>query len=303
MNVEKRAFIIVNPHAGRGRAAGLAGPLPATAKNLGWTVESHTTRYAGEEKDLAARARAMGWPVVLAVGGDGTVHGVANGLLSDGPTEVILAHVPIGTGNDFAKILSLEKSRDPKRNLELALSGTIHRLDVGRALGEYFVNGLGVGFGAEVVRRSREFKRLKGFALYVAAVYRSFFGFEAPELEVAAEEYREQGRLLMVEVSIGKTAGGGFRLTPEADPSDGMFDVCLIREVSPLTFLRYVPQVMRGTHGQLEPVTIFRTRQARIRCQDTPPLAVHLDGELRTAEGGEVVCDILPRHIAALCAS
>ena len=299
-DVERRALLIVNPHAGRGRARKLARRLPHTARALGWEVEVRETLRAGHEKELAAQAKAERWPVVVAVGGDGTVHGIANGLLQDGRTQTVLAHVPIGTGNDFAKTVGLDKASHPMRNLRHVLQGSVRHLDVGWAAGEYFVNGLGIGFGAEVVRSALEVKRLRGFALYLAAVCRSFRGFEAPAIAVSTEEHSERGRLLMVEVSIGKTAGGGFMLTPDADPEDGLLDVCLIRDIGLVTFLRYVPRVIRGTHAHLPPVTVFQTRRAEVQGL-SGPLMIHLDGELRFPQGTSLAVEILPARLPVLC--
>ena len=91
--VEKHALIILNRHAGRGRAGKLARAFPQAARDLGWEVSVRPTEEPGHEVELGAEARSEGWPVVIAVGGDGTVHGVANGLLRDGATETVLAHV------------------------------------------------------------------------------------------------------------------------------------------------------------------------------------------------------------------
>jgi YegS/Rv2252/BmrU family lipid kinase len=298
---EKRALFISNPHAGRGRARRLFRSLPGTARELGWEVAVRETQQAGDEVELAAEAQRQGWPVVIAVGGDGTVHGVANGLLRDGPTDTVLAHVPIGTGNDFAKMVGLNKARHPDRNLRLVLEGRVSRLDVGVALGEYFVNGLGIGFGAAVARNILEYRRLRGFALYLAAVYRTFFSFKAPQLEVRADEHSESGTILMTEIAIGKTAGGGFKLTPAADPRDGLLDVCIIRDVGIPTFLRYIPRVLRGTHTTLAPVTVFQTRQVDVTSLSGSPV-VHLDGEVRLPGETSVAARIQPASLPALCA-
>lgn len=301
MLADKHALVILNPAAGRGRARRLEARLRKALRAHNWDADVRLTRHAGHEVDLAAEARRQQWPVVIAIGGDGTAHGVANGLLADGPTEVILGHVPIGTGNDFGKMTGL-KLRPPERNLARVLDGQVKRFDVGRALGEYFINGLGVGFGPEVVRETLKFKRLRGFLLYLVAVYRTFAHFEVPELDVTSVEHSERGRLMMLEGSIGTTAGGGFRLTPDASPDDGLFDVCLIREVGLFRFLRYVPRVIRGTHTRLPPVTIFRT--ARVRVTGTvAPMAVHLDGELRFAEEPVIEAEIVPRYLRVLCAA
>ena len=297
---DKRALFILNPHAGRGRARKLFRSLPETARELGWDFAVRETRHAGHEIELAAEGRADGWPVLVAVGGDGTVHGVANGLLADGPTETVLAHVPIGTGNDFAKTVGLDKARHPAKNLKCIMQGEVQCLDVGRALGEYFVNGLGIGFGAEVARNILEFKRLRGFALYLASVYRTFFSFKAPTLDVSANEHSEHGSILMAEISIGKTAGGGFKLTPQADAQDGLLDVCIIRDIGVLTFLRYLPRVLTGTHTTLPPVTIFQTKHVTVS-SECPPV-VHLDGEVRLPDAASITASIEPAALPALCA-
>ncbi len=299
MLTNKHALVILNPHAGRGRARKLEDRLRSAIRAHNWDADIRLTQHAGHEVALAASAREQQWPVVIAVGGDGTAHGVANGLLADGPTETILGHVPVGTGNDFAKTIGL-KPGPLERNLARVLGGQVKSLDVGRALGEYFINGLGVGFGAEVVRQTLKLERLRGFPLYLAAVYRTFASFTAPWLEVTSVEHSESGRLMMLEVSIGTTAGGGFRLTPDARPDDGLFDACIIRELGWIRFLRYIPRVMRGTHTGLPPVTIFQTPRVRVT-GTSGPMALHLDGELRFAGEPTVEAEILPQGLRALC--
>jgi diacylglycerol kinase (ATP) len=296
---EKRALFILNPEAGRGRARRLFRSLPGTARKLGWEFDVCETRHRGHELELAVEGSAQGWPVLVAVGGDGTVHGVANGLLAEGPTDTVLAHVPIGTGNDFAKMVGLNKARHPERNLRLILQGEVRRLDVGRALGEYFVNGLGIGFGAEVARNILEFKRLRGFALYLAAVYRTFFSFKSPTLEVSAAEHSEAGPILMTEISIGKTAGGGFKLTPDADAQDGLLDVCVIRDIGMFTFLRCLPLVLTGSHTKLPPVTVFQTKQVTVSAAAP---TMHLDGEVRTPDVSSITVRVEPGALPVLCA-
>ncbi len=259
------------------------------------------TEYAGHETDLGAAAAADGWPVVIAVGGDGTVHGVANGVLQNGVRGTVLGHVPIGTGNDFAQTVGLHKASHPERNLERILSGTVQLIDVGRVLDEYFINSCGVGFGPEVVRRTSDFARLRGFTLYVASAVRAFFAFNPVNLRVIAHEHRQAGRLLMVEAAIGKTAGGGFKLTPDASPDDGLLDVCVIGDIAKVRFLRYLLSALRGTLSRLDAVRVFQTTQVTIET-DTTPLRVHLDGELRTTAEPVMTVQLVPGILPVLCA-
>jgi YegS/Rv2252/BmrU family lipid kinase len=294
----RSALLILNPAAGHGRTARFETPLREAARKLGWEIEIHRTERPGHEVTLAANARAK-WPVVVAVGGDGTAHGVANGLLIGGPTDTILAHVALGSGNDFARAIGMPR-RSPERGLASALGGTVRRLDVGRALGEYFVNGFGVGLGAQVVRETLRLSRLRGLALYAAAAVRAFAAFRPPELTVESEEHSACGRFLMVEVGNGPTGGGGFRLTPDARPDDGLLDACVIREVGAWRFVRSLPSVVRGTHGRLAPVTLFKTRWILVGGVGDP-VAVHLDGELRHPTARAIEVDIEPGALNVLC--
>lgn len=295
------ALIILNPHAGRGRARRLVARLLKTAHAGRWDVTLRLTRHPGEERSLAAEARAQSWPLVIAAGGDGTVHGVVNGLLAEGATDTVLGHIPIGNGNDFARTIGL-RGRSLEENFDLLMQGTVKKLDVGRAIGELFVNGLGVGFSAEVVRRLLEFKRLRGFPLYLAAVYRTFLSYRALELEVSTDEHCERGLIMMVEVTNGPTAGGGFRLTPKAVPDDGVLDVCVIRKVGLSRFLTRLPSVVRGRHEGLPEVTLFQSRHVRLSGKERP-LTLHLDGELRTDVQDPVTVELIPQRLRVLCAA
>ncbi len=296
----KSALIILNPEAGRGKGRELQARLAAAAHSNGWDAKVVTTARRGHEAELAAEARLEGWPLVIAVGGDGTVHGTANGLLADGPTDVILGHVPIGTGNDYARAIGMPRAR-VEHNLAAVLQGTPRAFDVGRMGNEYFVNALGAGFDAEVTRQVSGIRRLKGFPLYLAGVYKTFASFRVPELEVSASEHHERGRMMLLEVAIGPTIGGGFRLTPNAVPDDGWFDVCVVRRVGLLKFLRYVPSVIRGTHTELPEVTLFRSRQVTITGV-SEPLLLHLDGEVQRAEERSITVEMLPGHLRVACA-
>jgi YegS/Rv2252/BmrU family lipid kinase len=297
--LEKRACIILNPHASRGVAHSTARDLVDAADSVGWTTELRTTTYPGHETILAAEAHAQGWPVIVAAGGDGTVHGVANALLrADSPS--VLGHIPIGTGNDFAKSLNLKPRRLRDNVRRILTEGIIRQFDVGRVDDEFFINGMGVGFDAEVVRQSLNLRRLKGFFLYLVAVYRTFWRFRPPTLEVEAAEYAAEEPMTLLEINIGTTTGGGFKLTPNAEPDDGLFDVCVIRGVSTAQFLRWVPRVIKGTHVNLDPVTMFQTAAVKIRGVDGP-LSLQLDGELRYPDDRTVHVELLPRRLAILC--
>jgi len=106
----------------------------------------------------------------------------------------------------------------------------------------------------------------------------------------------------MLGACIGQCGGGAFYLAPQADPRDGLLDVCLIRKVGLVTFLLCVPRVMKGSHTTLDQVSLFRTRTVTIRSSDQTPLLLQLDGELRASGLTEVDVTLEPRRLRVLVA-
>jgi YegS/Rv2252/BmrU family lipid kinase len=284
-------LLILNPASGHGLGRKLRPRIERALRDAGVACDVLETSAPGDAVGLARDAAARGVGRVVAAGGDGTVHEVANGLLqappaADGATRPALATIPIGTGNDFAKLVGVHKL-PPEEAAKRIAAGRVRVFDVGKVVGEYFDNSLGIGFDAEVARQANQATRLSGLAVYVVAVYKSFVSFRAPTLEVTSAAHSEAGPMMMLECSIGRSAGGGFYLTPDADPADGLLDVCLIRKVGLAKFLRYVPRVLSGKHTGLKEVAMFRTASLRIRSADRP-LLLHLDGEVRAPDAREI---------------
>ncbi len=238
---------------------------------------------------------------MVAVGGDGTVHEVANGLLQGGRgASAVLGVVPIGSGNAFAKLVGVAR-HSPLRAVRRLVTARAVAFDVGHVLDEYFVNSAGVGFGAEVVRVRNAMPGLSGFLSYLVPVFRAFARFRPPRLEVRASGFRETGYMMMVEICNGTTAGGSYRFAPAALPGDGRLDVCVVRRVSLARFLLAVPRVMRGTHGTMREVALFQTRAMTLRSLEGP-LVLHLDGELRESAVCECTVRVQPGRLKVLVA-
>ena len=283
------AHLIVNPAAGRGAARRAADRVARAFRSQGWAVDLVRTERPGQGRDLAHAAARAGAKHVIAVGGDGTVHEVANGLLQ-ADTETALGVVPIGSGNDFAKMVGMY-GHDPVRAVARLVTARSRRFDAGRVLGEWFVNSVGFGFGPAVVRMRNSMPRLRGFLSYLVPVVKTFFRFEPQVFDVAAPGFRERGYMMMIEVCNGTTAGGSYKFAPDADPSDGKLDVCLIRRVSLPRFLLAIPRVMRGTHITMPEVAVIKTAKLVVRSPEQP-LVVHVDGELREPGGNECTVEL-----------
>lgn len=272
--------VILNPASKRGRR--LRGWLKRTLK--GGRGELVLTTAPRDAERIAAEAARAGRSVV-AVGGDGTIAEVANGILTTG-MRVPLGIVPAGNGNDYA-YYSLGLPRDVKAALELALSGMPQAMDVGQVNDRYFVNTLGVGIDANIAAAALALKRvpfLRGQALYYAASLREiiFHYDRCPSLTVAHDgEAHERAHYAMATIALGPTAGGGFKINPGADPRDGRFDLCLITKPSQLRALRLLPMVEKGEHTAEREVTRLQAQTVTLAADG--PVYAHLDGEVITA--------------------
>lgn len=272
------AHVILNPAAGRGAARRVESAVARAFRSQGWAVDVVRTERPGHAGELAAQAAQGGAKHIVAVGGDGTVHEVANGLLRSA-SDAALGVIPVGSGNDFAKLIGVY-GHDPAEAVARLVTARSRRFDAGRVFDEWFVNSVGFGFGPAVVKTRNAAQHLRGFLSYLVPIVQTFFRFEPPVFDVAAPGFRERGYMMMVEVCNGTTAGGSYRFAPDADPSDGKMDVCLIRRVSLPRFLLAIPRVMRGTHVKMREVALIKTAKLVIRSPEQP-LLVHVDGELR----------------------
>jgi diacylglycerol kinase (ATP) len=283
-------IVILNPASKRG--ASLRRWLEKELKkNKGGELVFTTQPRHAEQ--LALEAAQAGRDVV-AVGGDGTVAEVAQGVISSGQ-PVRFGIVPCGNGNDYAWH-TLGLPRDHRQALEIALRGAAQPMDVGLVNGRSFLNSLGVGIDANIAATAERMKRttfLRGHTLYYAASLTEllFHYNRCPELHVTIDGEDHDRRLYaMAAVNLGPTAGGGFKINPGADPRDGMLDLCLIWKPSQLRALRLLPMVEKGKHTDQPEVRRLRVRA--VTMEATQPIYAHLDGEVMRADRFDV--SILP---------
>jgi lipid kinase YegS len=231
------------PPAGRTRRIVVVSNRPAEADEA-FTAAIEENRARGHEIDvrpidhpseasrLAQEAVAAGVDTVVAAGGDGTLHGVLNGVLQEGRAACSVGLVPFGTGNDFATACGIPAD-DPGLAFRLAIETRAVPIDVGRVNGHWFVNAASGGFGAEVTTDTPQgLKQMLGrFAYFVTGLVQ-FTQVEPRYARLVAPEFGWEGDLLALAVANGPQAGGGFRLAPQALLDDGLFDVVVIPNVS-----------------------------------------------------------------------
>lgn len=304
MGERGQPVVILNPVGGRGLGGRLRGAIERAL--AGGRGELVLTRGPGDARRLAGEAASAERDVVV-VGGDGTIGEAANGMLRAGDAATgdtgagVVAHrialgvVPAGTGNDYA-YETLRLPHDPLAALELALTAEPSAIDVGVVNGRYFVNALGVGLDANIAATAERLKRypmMRGRTLYWAASLTELLlrYSHCPQLTVTYDGAAAPSRrYALADISIGPTYGGGFRINPDADPTDGELDVCTIWKPSLPRALRLLPMVERGRH--VDQPEVARRRVRHIVLEADRPIHAHLDGEVISAARFEA--SILP---------
>lgn len=296
---------IANPEAGRGHARKLLQPLLDELQARRVDFEMHQTSCPGQALDLA---RACTSPVVVSVGGDGTLNEIINGLSGK---QRAIGIIPAGSGNDFIKSLGIPKGLGEA--LDVVLGSSIRSVDAGvitctssapegrtvEARERMFINGVGVGFDAAVAAKMRTIKYLGGTAVYVMAVLQTLGKFEAPRFQITIDRVERSSCNLLIAIGNGRCAGGGFYLTPEARVDDGQLDLCIIDDVSVPTILRLMPLVMIARHTHRKEVLMARARE-RIEIRGDRRFFVHADGEVIGEWVDRVSVTIRPRYLPIL---
>ena len=293
---DSKALVIINPAARHGETEAL---MPVVEKLLA-SLPHDTIITTGIGHAARAAADAAGYESVIAVGGDGTVHEVLNGLMAI-PAEQrpALGVLPTGSGNDTRRTLGVPT------DLTLAAltigSGVRRRFDVGVCNGIYFNNSFAAGLDAKVTAKAVEYKVTKGrdgLWLYLTALMHVLLNdLDSFDLTVAFDGAAPESHdTLIVAVTNGPTYGGGFFITPDAIPDDGLFDVCMIDPLGLPEALLRLPFVIAGKHTGMKPVHMSRHHSLSIR--SATPLPAQIDGEVLLDTHYEI--SILPNAIECL---
>lgn len=292
----RRVALIINPASGRGAGRALGAETCGRLRADGVEVVDASGRTWPEAEEYATAALRAGVDALVVVGGDGLVHLGANLVAgSETPMGVVAA----GTGNDFARNLGLPV-RDAARAVDLITRGAVRTIDAGRATGangevRWFAGVLGAGFDAVVTARAARMRWPRGQMRYNLAVLRELPVFKPIPYVVVLDERRIELSAMLVAVANTSSFGGGMIVCPDADPSDGLFDVLLVRAISVPAFLRVFPSVYAGAHVSHPAVEIHRAARVRLEARSIRSQA---DGEPFTELPLDI--EVVPRSLRVL---
>ena len=300
-----RTLLIANPAAHSGKGATGAEFARRFLSSYSSVTDGYEMRLTAGPGDATALAGAAeGFDTVLVLGGDGVIHETVCGLM-ERPADARprLGVVPLGSGNDYARTLGMARN-DVEAALAQIVRGRERPLEVGRVNGTYFMETLSFGLDAAIAldttRRRAEDTSQEGEALFVTSglriLSRAKGGF--PCTATFDDEEPVELSTLVFAVQVGPSYGGGFRICPDADPADGLLDVCYnVRKPALPHLLALFGLARSGRHVRSGVVRLRRTRHARLEFAAAPPCQV--DGE--PLEGTSFSIDVIPSALRVIC--
>ena len=274
--------LIYNPVAGRRGTKDDLARVRSFLQSKGWEVLLRWTMGPGDAITYAREAVAKGCDMAVAVGGDGTLGEVANGLVG---SDCVMGVLPIGTGNVWARMMDIPFWTPVSRSAlldaaQVLVDGQVHQIDLGRAGDRYFVLWTGVGIDAQVAREvepHREIRRNLGNLTYYVTMIALSLNLRGSRVTIVIDGKAIRQRAFLILVANAQLYGGSLKIAPKARLDDGLLDVCVFKGGSLLDVLRHFAMVVLGRHLSDPKVEVYRAVEVEIHGDRALPL--HLDGE------------------------
>ena len=280
--------VIVNPVAANGAVGKRWPQMRDILQAEGGQFDASLTKGPNHAIELAREALSAGYRTIVAVGGDGTLNEVVNGLVNEGRVDpkVNLGIIPSGTGADSVRTLGIPPDYRTACHRLLCSQpgcidlGVITCVSEGREVRRYFLNVAGLGFDGEVAERTnRSSKALGGTLPFLSSLFVKLLTYQNKTVEITLDgQQRLQQKANSVLVCNGRYAGGGMHIGPHAALDDGLFDVIVIGDASRLEIVANLPRIYRGTHLSHPKVDEYRAREVRVQARER--MFLQADGEL-----------------------
>ncbi len=288
---KKKILFIINPCSGVNRVKALQTAIADNLDSQQFDYKVVYTQYAKHGTQLAREGVQQGYEIIVAVGGDGSVNDVVNGLYG---TQAILGILPKGSGNGFARSLGIPIQT--KKALQLLNQNNLREIDVGQADGNLFVSNAGVGFDTVVTDKFRTSKR-RGLLSYLWIISKSIWTYNAKKWTITLDGKTEQKRCFMLTAANGVQLGYGFQIAPNAQPDDGYLDWVSIEKFPVLAAIPIAFRAFTGKINRSKYVSYQRVREVKLHHPDLNLLQI--DGEALPCQN-EIILQIMPKKLKVL---
>lgn len=295
----ERFLFIINPAAGRQKGREAYQFISNYISNIKEvSTKIVLTEYPEHAKEIALNL-CRDFDYLIAVGGDGTLNEMINGI--DLNSEKIIGFLPIGTGNDFSRNIYKNYSLNETLKNILSKNFSIKKIDLGLAtiiesnnkITEHrFINNLGIGFDAEAAYNKGKIKLFTGIYSYIFSVLHTLIKFKSISVCGNFDSIKFSGDKLLVSIGNGITSGGGFYLTPDALIDDGFLDVCFIDSLSRIQILKKIPFVLSNKIKSLSEAKLYKFKE--LFSEFSEKVKIHADGEIISVDAVNVKIKVLP---------
>lgn len=293
-------FVIVNPTSGNGSGKRKWPKIKSFLELEGFEFEFAFTKYENHSVELVQGAINVGVKNIIAIGGDGTLHNIINGINkqeSVAPSDIAIGVIPIGTGNDWIKTYNIPLSVD--KAIKIIKSGNTIQQDLGRiefldndSQSVFFNNLAGIGFDGYIVSIVGKYKYLGPLAYLVGAVV-GLFSFKAFLTTIKLNGKEIKTRSLMVLTGICRYSGGGMQLTEEPNPHDGLFDVSIAKNLNKLEIIKNLFRLFNGNIVKHSKVDTYKVSELSIVIDSDDKPYIQADGEL--IGKGNIRLEVIPK--------
>ncbi|MBN2282142.1 MAG: diacylglycerol kinase family lipid kinase [Candidatus Marinimicrobia bacterium] len=289
--MKNKFCVIINPKAGKGKTA---RKIPILKEYLG-TLNGHQfdlfySEYSTHAIKLA-ESHVKEYDAVIAMGGDGTINEVLNGVVGCGR---VMGIIPEGRGNDFARVINFHE--DIKETIDKIIRFQTETIDVGKIDGRYFMNGVGIGFDGFVNQRNFNRKVIKGPSSYYLSLLECLVLWKPMRMQITVDD-REipADAVFLTAIGNGKYCGGGLNLNPYAEINDGLLDLCVVNNISKTKIVRNLKRLKDGTVDSLDEVQIIKGKKIILTSRGKMP--GHYDGELYFPESDQINLEVVEKAI------
>jgi diacylglycerol kinase (ATP) len=288
--MKNKWVFIINPVAGNGFARTIVPKLEEMIRRHNIDGELVYTERSGHATELSALYFEKGFRYIVGVGGDGTLNEISKPLINE--KNVTIGIIPAGTGNDFIQILGFP-GRFGEKEWDIFFNASVIKMDVGSCNGMIFLNGMGLGFDAQVAAENYiEPGKVKkgGKYKYIWHIVKTLLFFREKKMTVITGKGSNDTDCFINTIAIGRRFAGGFFLTPGAIANDGLLDVCMIKKLSLIQRFSILLKVPEGKHIYDKKVNYYQTPGINLEFPEEVPF--HVDGELYFSKKFDVT--ILP---------
>ncbi len=277
-------YTIINPTSGSGKSLRQLNLIKNLFKKNNLNTTIVLTEYIHHEKELVQTAIKQGYTKFICVGGDGTLHHIINGIMSQktiATNKIKVGVIPVGTGNDWVKTYKIPNKIEGaiqiinKGKTIFQDIGYLKLLDTNTEL--YFNNLAGIGFDAFVVRRISSFKKIGTIAYLLGGII-SFFSYKKNKLHVIIDNKNIKTKIFMISIGLCKYSGGGMQLTDFKKHKNGVFDITLIKNITLIKVLLHLKKLYNGKIIHLKEVETHQSKSLTILSNKSA--YIQADGEL-----------------------